>query len=320
MYSPPFHRRILPWVFASLFLATAPVLVFYTAGYRWNPKKEKVERNGTLIVDTKPTGASIFLNESNTDEQSPITIQNIRPGAYQIRLEKHGYHSWEKQLDLNASIVTFASNIHLWKTAEPTLRQSTTSTFPIPTADTLVVPPTALHIRVSEETGDPILFDEKQPDKGYVLPHGNWTIVTQQSDTVLLQDGTDWLSVDLQAKTPTFQRVRGDRLRPFVNKNETTNLLVHQGEIWLWNPKYAPELLFRQSASIIDVAWYSDGSSVVIATSDEISVIELDSRNGRIRTSLASFTKIDSINLVSTTALHINGLRAETEGLWELQL
>ncbi|MCR4278465.1 MAG: PEGA domain-containing protein [bacterium] len=320
MYSPPFHRRILPWVFASLFLASAPVLVFYTAGYRWNPKKDKVERNGTLIVDTKPTGAFVFLNENNTNEQSPITIQNIRPGEYIIQLKKSGYHSWQKKLDLKASIVTFASNIHLWKETNPTLLNTSTSSFPLSANDTLTISPKTFHIRESNETGDPILFDERTPDRGYVLPSGTWSIVTQQSNTIILQDGAKWLSVDLQANTPIFQRANGDRLRPFINKNETTNLLINNGEVWLWNPKYPPELLFRQSESIVDAIWYQDGSSILIATQNEISALELDSRNGRIRTTLATFEKITALELQSATSLFISGSYANQDGLWNLQL
>ncbi|MEO5928281.1 MAG: PEGA domain-containing protein [Patescibacteria group bacterium] len=117
MYRAPFHRRILPWIFAIVFFVSAPALVFYTSGYRWNPKKEKIERNGTLIVDSTPGGARVLLNGRDTGETTPVTMQNVAPGHYDLRVERDGYSPWEKQLDVYPEYVTFANSIKLWKTS-----------------------------------------------------------------------------------------------------------------------------------------------------------------------------------------------------------
>ncbi len=127
MYHPPYHRRILQWTFIFVFLITAPALVFYTAGYRWNFNKAKVERNGTLIIDSKPTNARIFLNGNDSGEISPVTIQNTTPGHYDIRLEKTGYYPWHKSLDVQPERVTFANDIWLWREATPTLATDLTA-------------------------------------------------------------------------------------------------------------------------------------------------------------------------------------------------
>lgn len=121
MYHPPFHRRILPWLYIAIFLGTAPLLIFYTAGYRYNPKKHQVERSGTLIVDSSPKGAHVFLDGQDTQEVSPITFQNIAPGWHDVKLVKSGYHSWQNTLDLRAEQVTFANNIWLWRESSSTL-------------------------------------------------------------------------------------------------------------------------------------------------------------------------------------------------------
>lgn len=120
MYAPPFHRRILPWIFAVVFLAAAPVVVFYTAGYRWNPKKEKVERNGTLIMNTEPSGATIMMNGQTITDTTPTTLQNVPPGRTVIRFEKNGYYPWQKELDIIPERVTFANTVWLWKISTPT--------------------------------------------------------------------------------------------------------------------------------------------------------------------------------------------------------
>jgi hypothetical protein len=119
MPKTPFHRRILPWLFTIIFLIMAPAVVFYTSGYRWNPKKHAIERNGTLIIDTRPAGASIKLNGKAIPETSPVTLQNMAPGNYLIELELKGYHPWSKMLWVEPEKVTFASDIVLWPVSDP---------------------------------------------------------------------------------------------------------------------------------------------------------------------------------------------------------
>lgn len=121
IYEPPFHRRIAPWVFVTIFLVAAPVLIFYTSGYRFNPNKITIERNGTLIVDSVPRGAAVFLNGTNINDATAATLQNLAPGPYNIRVTRNSYLPWEKTLDVRAEQVTFANLIHLWFSAPATL-------------------------------------------------------------------------------------------------------------------------------------------------------------------------------------------------------
>jgi hypothetical protein len=119
VYRPPFHRRILPWIFAIVFFTLAPALIFYTAGYRINPKKVTIERNGTLISDSVPGGAHIFLNGTDTARVTPSSLLGLPPGPYDIRYEKSGYLAWEKTLDIKPEQATFADQARLWLDGVP---------------------------------------------------------------------------------------------------------------------------------------------------------------------------------------------------------
>lgn len=118
-YRPPLIRQILPWLFALLFLITAPLLIFYTSGYRYNVKKGLIERNGTLIVDSTPAGADIFIDDQNIQERTPITLQNIVPGWHTVRVQRSRYSSWQETVLIRPERVTFANSIWLWRQAEP---------------------------------------------------------------------------------------------------------------------------------------------------------------------------------------------------------
>ena len=117
----PFHRRILPWLFALIFIFMAPTVVFYTAGYRWNQNKGVIERNGTLIFDTVPRGATISLNGQKLAPTTPYTMQNVAPGTYDISLTLAGYHPWSKTLPVEPERVTFATEVYLWPDEQPTM-------------------------------------------------------------------------------------------------------------------------------------------------------------------------------------------------------
>ncbi|MFA5129484.1 MAG: PEGA domain-containing protein [Patescibacteria group bacterium] len=120
MHSIPLRRRLFLWFFIAAFFIIAPLLVFYTAGYTWNQKKGIVELNGTLIVDTAPQGASIILNGTPIQQKSPVTIKNLASGTYNIRLNMDSRHSWEKTLSVSSGDVTFANDITLWLSTQPT--------------------------------------------------------------------------------------------------------------------------------------------------------------------------------------------------------
>jgi hypothetical protein len=108
-------------IFALIFLISAPILIFYTSGYRFNPNKVTIERNGTLIVDSVPRGATVFLNDQDIRDATAATLQNLAPGPYKIRVTRNAYLPWEKTLDVRAEQVTFANSIHLWFSAPATL-------------------------------------------------------------------------------------------------------------------------------------------------------------------------------------------------------
>jgi len=432
MRSPPFHRRILPWVFALTFLIAAPALVFYTSGYRWNAKKAKIERNGTLIIDSRPTKASIFLNGKNNNETTPITLQNVTPGNYTIKIQKNGYHSWEKRLDVYPELVTFVNEVRLWKDVQP-LEDDFQGVFRIDAAPdeknlallkmngasgTLIIwtpesgaqkiiefshssnpdtifswSPDSRYLLLQDEKagenshwlinprtdGDPIelpkgtyrwngsilegttdgnaitinpangsisrqpytkgiedifsglvlryatgtdslvLFHENIPERGLILPSGDWRVYSSERNGLILRDGINWLNLNAEAEVPEINRLTGDKLRPFNDGNEISYLAINGGELWLWNVNGDSELLLRESQPISDAVWHSAGSDVAFALNGGVFMLNLDKRNNRIRTQLAEFDKVYDLALLKKK-LYISASLNNRSGIWELEI
>lgn len=126
-FKAPFHRRILPWVFVIIFVVLAPTMIFYTSGYRLNPNKRVVERNGTMIIDSLPSRATVYLNDQLLNERTETTLQQVAPGSYTVKLEKAGYHTWQKRLEVKPELVTYINNARLWKKSTPLLLERTSA-------------------------------------------------------------------------------------------------------------------------------------------------------------------------------------------------
>ncbi len=119
-YHTPLRRHLVLWIFIFCFFISAPWLVLYTAGYRYSQAKHSLEPSGTLIVDSVPSGAQVFL-DGTLIQTTPITIKQVSGGSHLIQVTKNGYSSWQKTLSLVDGQVTFANQIHLWKTNQPQL-------------------------------------------------------------------------------------------------------------------------------------------------------------------------------------------------------
>jgi hypothetical protein len=105
--------------FIALFLITTPLVVLYTAGYRWNDKKMRPERVGIIFLLSKPNDADIYLNGKLRKESTPARLRDLLPDTYEVTVTKEGFSSWSKKLPVYSALTTFAEGVILWKDAVP---------------------------------------------------------------------------------------------------------------------------------------------------------------------------------------------------------
>lgn len=430
MRSVPFHRRIIPWIFAIAFIALAPTVIFYTSGYRYDAKRGKVERNGTIIFDSQPSGAQLYIDGRASEKRTPVTIQDMAPGSHAFELRLPGYAEWKKNLDITPERVTFADQIQLWPKSEPNLfiptqdtrlfsstdqsrllltnasgtaqavRFTQLPTFRISATNTLSEPiPTNALVHWSDDyrfalveavdgqttllditdatkalllpqghyrwegkvvigtdgksmititregslsrtplekdhidTMDDLVLQEvdqhagriltspDQPGKGFVLPPGHWHFWGKQNDVLLLRDGTHWLALSRMTGSDSYHSSEaiGKTMQVLRQKNTDRAVLLTENELWLWNFLSPPELLYRQSEPLVDARWHPKGNHVFIANQRAVSVIELDARDGRMWTELATFDRVHGISFYSNQ-LFILGIHKAQSGLWSLK-
>jgi len=112
-------RRLIALIFILIFFVCAPILILYTAGYRYNLKKEELEKTGAMVLETKPKGGAITLNRDLYEEKTPARLNNLLPDEYNVTLTKDNYYPWQKKLIVKAQETTFAEDIILFYQDKP---------------------------------------------------------------------------------------------------------------------------------------------------------------------------------------------------------
>lgn len=116
----PLRVRQIIFIFLALvFIILTPGTIFYTAGYRYNFNKKMIEKTGALVLDSIPKRARVLLNERDAHKVTPARFPRLLPGEYRVRLEKEGYHPWEKNLLVESRRTTFAADVLFLKKTSP---------------------------------------------------------------------------------------------------------------------------------------------------------------------------------------------------------
>jgi hypothetical protein len=111
-------RTILFYSFVSLFLLLCPPLILYSQGYRFDPANRKITQTGGLFLKIEPKQSDVYVNgtlEKRTDFFfGSVLVKNLIPKKYKIEVEKDGYQTWEKNLEVKEKEVTEAKSIILF--------------------------------------------------------------------------------------------------------------------------------------------------------------------------------------------------------------
>jgi len=116
-----YYKTILLISCILMFLILAPLTIFYGLGYQYDFKKKKVIQTGAVIIKTVPSKTNVFLdgklqNKNNFWEEllnDFVKINQLKVGRYNLKIEKIGYHSWEKNIEIKKGMVDRLDNVVL---------------------------------------------------------------------------------------------------------------------------------------------------------------------------------------------------------------
>lgn len=109
------HRRILLLVIIIFFVIITPIILLYAQGFRYDFKQNKLIKVGLLYIETTPKTSSIYLNDKLIKKNTPVRLNNLIPGEYNLKVEKDGYFDWEKNVKIEPESASIYNDIILFK-------------------------------------------------------------------------------------------------------------------------------------------------------------------------------------------------------------
>ena len=227
-------RRIIILIFAILFFISAPILILYASGFRYDIKRQKLIKTGNIFLETQgQSNITISLNNAKIDQElnKKAFIKNVIPDTYTISLEKPGYFPWQKKLAVYPSITTFATEILLFAQAKPQIL----SELPV---EKIYLSPDGKNIvfttnndglveinRISLANPTPQLIyrlTENSNSKIQWTPSGEFLSITDETKTTLIENTSnpDLITIPHLITTPLLSQTSFEKKIYFVEKNK----------------------------------------------------------------------------------------------------
>ncbi len=97
-------RKRMFFIFVGLFFIIVPVVVLFTQGYRVNLDELELVKTGGIDLDIKTLDTRVYLDNELSVETNfffrNAVFRNIIPGTYNVRAEKEGHKTWEKNIEV----------------------------------------------------------------------------------------------------------------------------------------------------------------------------------------------------------------------------
>lgn len=114
------------------FFVIAPLVILYTAGFRYDFDEKLVETTGVLSIDVETENITITVNDIEVYDSNPLRLPQLAPDLYSITIEKPGYHSWNQTVQVHSNQTTYVKDIVLLEDKLPVgLLYQSDSTTPV---------------------------------------------------------------------------------------------------------------------------------------------------------------------------------------------
>jgi len=238
-------RGVLFHLSVAVFFLGLPFILSSALGYKFNPSTLKFTKTGLISIKTQPQGARIYLNSRLIDEKTPVTISELLPGRYNVRLESENYYPWSMQVNVEPRKVTRIEKVILFST-RPNIKQLN-------------------HRGISS-----FYFDQEKKSIYYFNREDGVIYESDLEGERFKEAGI--LPVDFKGM-PKGLRLSPDREKAmfFTSHQVCVVYLSPRGSLLYGQP---PLILNYPEQEIIQVFWHSDNYHLLLATDKNLMVLE----------------------------------------------
>lgn len=263
------HRIILltGYLFIGVAVAISTlVLVYFAYGFGL-ARNGAVIQNGLVFFSSEPGGAKIYLNNKLHSERTNAKLV-VPEGIYKSRLERTGYRTWERTLEINGGQVLHVDYPFLVPT---TLKTTTTSTYTsAPTFSSQSIDRRWLLVLQPGQTNSFDLYDLKSKTKSVTTLSLPATVLTSSTGAESLLpiawgDDNDHVVVKhLYDNNQKSEYILIDRANPDQSININATLGITPDVLTLQNRKYDRYFIYSPTTQILQSVTLSEPSPVVL--------------------------------------------------------
>src|SRR3989339_176500 len=225
---PFLTRKIRVCIMCALiaaFFIIAPLVLFYTAGFRYDFAQGRVKETGVLNIDALPADSEVYLNDVKLNKRLPIYLPNRAPGTYHVKIVKTGYKMWEKDITIESKKTTYIKNVILFKESLP--------------------------IQILKDFKKQIVSLSSSPSGSRLL------IISREDigdiyEIDLFNPATEDLNPILRAKLDAPPNVRWAHDNDYVLIKTKSQKIINEQIVDANNPEIAPNYVFPKDKNMID--------------------------------------------------------------------
>jgi hypothetical protein len=91
-------------------------------GYKFNPRTLSFTKTGIISIKTQPEGVDVYLDGNLLGEKTPMNINELLPGVYNVKLEIQDYYPWISEIKVEPRKVARLEKIILFP-KRPNIKQ-----------------------------------------------------------------------------------------------------------------------------------------------------------------------------------------------------
>ncbi|HRH31757.1 MAG TPA: PEGA domain-containing protein [bacterium] len=261
-------RRLIFLVFVLVFVITAPLVVFYTAGYRLNISNRHLQQTGVLAITTYPRGSNIVLNGQNLAQKTPYVVQRIMPNLHEITLQKKGYHEWSQKLRVDEGKTSYVT-ARLFADTEPVLLEGSAVSLALRAHDDHIITATdSASIRFFDNGANVEVKTGTSPTEELIalLPEGTYRLLEEDPEYILIADERNLgfmiarqggEVVELPTAILAFDWLDNENLLIWTDGTEVNTYDAVSGE---------KTFITREGQTVHDVAWHPVADSFFVVS------------------------------------------------------
>ena len=269
MFSEQRLRAFLFYLSLAVFFLGLPPILSFALGYKFNPRSFKFTQTGIISLKTQPENVTVYLDGKLLAQKTPATINELLPGAYDLKLELKDFYPWMVKVKVWPRKVSRFEKIILFP-RRPDIKH------------------------LNQERVSSFWLD-KDNNRAYYF---------NQEDNILYQSNSDGDKFEELGSLPANFNYPPLDLKVSPDKEKMLLFSAHQ--ILILNLKPQGQLSYSQPPVILEypaqkinnIFWHSDSYHLVLITDRNIDVLEAEAESRPIN--LVRLNKKSSVVIYDT--------------------